>query len=63
MKSNGDIDTIALVSYMTENEDHDEHIITGISDDKLNDYYDMTTDGTAICDEQLRRMCDSDIIV
>ena len=48
---------------MTENEDHDEHIITGISDDKLNDYYDMTTDGTAICDEQLRRMFDSDIIV
>ena len=50
---------------MTENEDEDEHIIIGISDDELNDYYDMATDDNTISDEQLRRMLDSndDVII
>ena len=45
---------------MTENEDEDEHIITGISDDELNDCCDMPTDDNTISDEQLRRIFDSD---
>ena len=47
-----------LSSSMTdnENEDGDEHIITVISDDELNDYYDMATDDDIIFDEGLRKM-------
>ena len=60
MKSNGDMDAITSSVCMTENENEDEHIITGINDDELNDYYDMTTDDNTICNEQLRRMYDSD---
>ena len=37
----------------------------GISDDELNDYYDMATDDITIFDEQLRKMFDSgdDVII
>ena len=45
---------------MTENEDEDEHIITGISDDEQNDCYVKATDETTISDELMRRMFDSD---
>ena len=51
MESNGDIDTIASSSCMTENEDEDEHIITGISDDEVNDSYYMATDDNTIFDK------------
>ena len=51
MESNGDIDTIASSSCMTENEDEDEHIITGISDDELNNSYYMATDDNTIFDK------------
>ena len=57
---NGDIDTIVLSSCITENEDEDAHIITGIYDDERNDHYDMATDDNTISHEQLRRMFDSD---
>ena len=48
MKSNGDMDAITSSVFMTENENEDEHIITGISDDSLNDYYDTATDDNTI---------------
>ena len=65
MESNDDIDTTASSSCMTKNKDKDEHIITGISDVELNDYYDMATNDNTISDEQLRRMfySDDDVII
>ena len=39
---------------------YDIPVKTGISNDVLNDYYDMATDENTISDEQLRRMLDSD---
>ena len=57
---NEDIDTIASSSRITENENKDEHIITGISDNELNDYYHMAIGNNTISDEQLRRMFGSD---
>ena len=45
---------------MTENENEDEHIITGISDGELNNYYDTATDDNTVSDEQLRRMFNND---
>ena len=45
---------------MTENEIEEKHIITGLSNDKLNDYYDMGTNGNTVSDEQQRRMIDND---
>ena len=57
---NEDIDTIASSSRITENENEDEHIITGISDNELNDYYHMAIGNNTISDEQLRRMFGSD---
>ena len=50
---------------MTENENEDENIVTGISDNELNDYYGMATDGNTISDEELKRMFDSgdDVII
>ena len=44
---------------MTENENENEHIIIGTSDDDLNDHYDMATDDNTKSDELLRRMFDS----
>ena len=38
---NRDINTIASCLFITGNEDEDEHVITGINEDKLNDHYDM----------------------
>ena len=57
---NRDININASSSCMKENEDKDEHIITSISDDELNDYYDMATDDNTISDEQRKRMFVSD---
>ena len=57
METNGNIDTIASSSCMTENEDENKHIKTGICD---NDNYDMAIDDSTISDELLRRMFDSD---
>ena len=64
MESNDDIDTTASSSCMTKNKDKDEHIITGISDVELNDYYDMATNDNTIS-EQLRRMfySNDDVII
>ena len=45
---------------MTENEIEDKQIITCLSNDDLNDYYDMCTDDNTVSNEQLRRMFDSD---
>ena len=54
------MDTITSSSCMTENENEDEHIITGIDDNELHDYYDIVTDDNTKSDEQLRRMYDGD---
>ena len=45
---------------MTQNENEDEHIITGISNDELNDNYDMATDENTIADKQQRMFDDDD---
>ena len=45
---------------MMENKDEDEHIITGINHNELNDFYDIAIDENTIFDEQLRRMFDRD---
>ena len=45
---------------MTENGDEDKHIITAISVDEPNDYFDIATNDNAILDKQLKRMFDSD---
>ena len=60
MKSNGDIDAIFSTSCMAKNVNEVEHIITGMSDDELNDYCDMplTTIGSIISEKQRRRMFD-----
>ena len=60
MESNGGIDTIASSSCMTEKENEEEHNITGISNDVLNNYYDKATDDNTISDEQLKRIFDRD---
>ena len=41
---------MASSSCVTENEDEDKHIITGISDGELNDYHNTATDDNTLSD-------------